>query len=161
MPPLASIGGEVSNADLAEALRRLGAPRELAALYLTDRMLERAQRSWSPRLLLNGVIRLAARSTAGVFVLLGLVVGYIIATSFFLAAILKPFAPTRVGLWRLAGGELSLRLGFGSSVPGDELLGWWIIPIGLAAAGGGVWIATWLVHEAIRRARRSPLPGTR
>lgn len=47
----------------------------------------------------------------------------------------KPFAPDRVGLWVLPDptGDLSLSLGrHGTGAAGHDVLGWWIIPIGLA-----------------------------
>jgi hypothetical protein len=42
-------------------------------------------------------------------------------------AALKPFHSDAAGLWRLADGELSLRMGFGLVPPRSmDLLGWWI-----------------------------------
>jgi hypothetical protein len=61
--------------------------------------------------------------------------GYFVAGAFFLCALLKPIYPKTAGLWSLADAgdlSLSLRLGVsGAPANGRELLGWWIVPLGL------------------------------
>ena len=74
-----------------------------------------------------------------------------------LAAVRKPMAPDRVGLWQLGADTYSLRLGFGQPAAGRELLGWWIVPIGLLAGAACLWLTTRLGRRAIHRLRRSPL----
>jgi hypothetical protein len=70
------------------------------------------------------------------------VVGYMFGASFFLAALIKPFNP-RVGLWMLDNHAYSLALGFTDYRPqGHELLGWSLIPIGLALGGGTILLTT-------------------
>ena len=68
--------------------------------------------------------------------LLGAITGYFLGVVFILVAVLKPFHPETAGLWtsRDASGDLSLsvHMGFGyAPVSGHEVLGWWIVPIGL------------------------------
>jgi uncharacterized membrane protein len=147
---------------LPEILDRLGSPEELASLYVTDRLLVRASRPGSPWLLARGLFRWASVSVAGSVALLGLVIGYVVAGSFFVAALVKPFAPGRAGLWRLAGGEISLRLGLVASPPpaGEELLGFWIVPLGLLLGSAAAWLTARLARGAIRRFRPgSPVPS--
>lgn len=139
-------------------LAALGSPEELAAGYLADDLLERASRGWSPLLLLRGLLRWATLSAAGVFVFIGCVVGYFLGGSFMLCAILKPLHPQTAGLWRLADEansySFSLRLGFGT-VPagGRELLGWWIVPLGLLIGGGSCFLTTQIALWCARRYR--------
>jgi membrane protease YdiL (CAAX protease family) len=74
---------------------------------------------------------------ASPFILAG---GYFLSACFLLAALHKPFAPARVGLWQL-GDEFSLHLGFGTGplpTTGIELLGWWLVPAGILLGSAGV-----------------------
>lgn len=141
---------EESGPDVAATLARLGTPAELATLYAVDR-------SSSPTILVRGLFRWAKVSIGGFFALIGVVVGYGLTISFFLAALIKPFAPHRTGVWWLAGDEISLRLGLGGSPPtyGHEVLGWWIVPIGLAAGALVLWatprFGRWAVRRFLRR----------
>lgn len=144
-------------------LERLGAPEELAALYRADRQLERAldpaASGFSPWRLVAGVARWATVSVAGGFALLLLVAGYWVAVSFCIAAVTRLFAPGRVGLFRLTGGEYSLRLGLLAPPPAgsQELLGFWIVPLGALAGGAVYWVTTRLVRSVAGRWRRRPI----
>jgi uncharacterized membrane protein len=151
-------GREPTEAELTAVLARLGSPSALAASYRADRLLQEAARSRSPWRLLTGLSRLAAWSVAGGFALCGAVFGYVLAASFFLAAIVKPFRPERAGLFR-ADDTLSLHLGLsGSAAPmGEELLGWWIVPLGVLLGGMAYGLTVSFARWAIRRYRRRPL----
>jgi hypothetical protein len=88
--------------------------------------------------ILDSLFRWASLSIVGFFVLLGAITGYFLGVVFLLVAALKPFHPETAGLWasRDASGDLALsvHLGFGyAPVGGREVLGWWIVPIGLLA----------------------------
>lgn len=154
--------GEPGDGALEAILERLGTPQDLAAMYHADRHLERALdstgRGFRPWRLVTGVARWASVSLAGAGALLLLLLGYWVAVSFCIAAATKLFAPGRVGLFRLPGGEYSLRLGFSGSPPpaGEELLGFWIIPIGIVAGGAVYWATTRLVRAAAGRWRQRP-----
>lgn len=148
---------------ITQTLARLGSPAELAALYVTDRLLADAGKGGSPWLLLRAVWRWAATSVIGGLALLGLVAGYLVAASFFLAALVKPFAPERVGLWRLNGEDFSLRLGLVAArqSQGVEILGWWIVPLGLLLGAGAGWLTPRAARWAIRRLRPTSLTQAR
>ena len=139
------MNGELTDAAVATALERLGRPEELAAMYVAENIVTRAEKSFSPWLVLKGIVRWAGISSAGVFVFLGSIVGYALAVAFGISALMKPFAPSRVGLWHLNGDpdnfSLVLGLGSGSPPPGTELLGWWIMPLGLLI-GIGLFLLT-------------------
>ncbi len=112
-------------------------------MFLAETIVARAEHSFSPWLVLQGIVRWAALSSAGLFVLMTSFVGYALAAVFTFCALRKPFAPARVGLWRLdsPADSFSLTLGFGAPPAGTELLGWWMIPLGLAV-GPGLFLLT-------------------
>jgi len=150
--------GELTEASVLSALDSLGRPQDLAAMYLAENIVARAQGSFSPWLILKGVFRWAALSSAGVFVLLGSLVGYALAAGFTLCALRKPFAPGRVGLWQTGPDNFSLTLGFDAPPLGNELLGWWIVPLGLLMGTGLFLLTARLGLWGLRRFHRlSPL----
>ncbi len=160
----ASAGGEVTAGGVDAAIAGLGSPEELAGQYMTDALLARAEASRSPVRILESLFRWGSLSVAGFFVLMGSVLGYFLGVVFILVALLKTIHPHSAGLWILPDGtgdyQFSLRLGFGG-VPagGREVLGWWIVPIGLAL---GFWLvmlttrfALWCVGQ-YRKSRVLP-----
>ena len=119
----ASIGGQLTPGSVASVLTDLGSPEELARQYVTDDLLVRAQVTRSPWLVLRSLFRWASLSFVGLCILTFSVLGYFLAGSFALCAMLKPIHPQTAGLWLLPSPEddysFSLRLGF-SSPPGTQ-----------------------------------------
>lgn len=154
--------GEATATGVDAALAALGSAEELANEYMTHNLLARAAASRSPVRILESLFRWASLSVAGFFVLVGSMIGYFLGIVFMLVAALKPFHPQTAGLWLLrdsAGdAEISLRLGFGS-VPGAgrDVLGWWIVPIGLLAGCAVVMLTTRFALWCARQYRRSHL----
>ena len=108
-------------------LRLLGTPEELAARYSTESMLTRASRSFSPWLLLRTCWRWAKVGVKGTLAFLLALFGYTTAVALTVTLFLKPFMPSRVGVW--IGPE-----GFNVGVPSHpeqmhELLGQWFGPV--------------------------------
>jgi hypothetical protein len=156
----AASSGEQRGAAVEAALTSLGSPEELAREYVTDELLARAEVSRSPWQLLDSLFRWASMSVAGFYVLLGSIVGYFMGTAFILVAALKPFHPETAGLWlsRDATGErtFSLRMGFGTVPAGmREVLGWWIVPIGLLVGCGWLIGTTRVALWCARQYRKS------
>jgi HAAS len=152
----ASVGGDINVARVEAALAALGTPEELARQYVTDDLLARAEASRSPLLILNSLLRWAGLSVAGAFVLLGTFIGYFLAVVFALVALLKPLHPHTAGLWMLSGNEYSIRLGFAGAPAGArEVLGWWIVPIGLFLGYGLFLLTTRFALWSVRQYRRS------
>jgi hypothetical protein len=152
--------GEVTAATVDSALAALGSPEELASQYLTDALLSRAEISRSPVRILEGLFRWASLSIAGFLVMFGSIFGYFLGIVFVLCALLKPFHSETAGLWisRDSGNDLSIsiRLGFGNvPVNKQEVLGWWIVPIGLLAGCGLVMLTTRFALWCVRRYRQS------
>jgi Protein of unknown function (DUF1700) len=151
---------EVTVGGVDATLSALGSPEQLAGEYLTDNLLARAEISRSPARILGILFRLASLSMAGFLVFLSSIVGYILGIAFVLCAVLKPIHPHTAGLWIYpAGGAdstISLRLGFGSAPPdGRDVLGWWIVPIGLVVGCGLVMLTTRFALWCVRRYRKS------
>jgi uncharacterized membrane protein len=158
----AAAGGEVSVAGVDAALAALGSPEDLARDYITDAMLARADATRSPIWVIDSLFRWASLSLAGFVVLVGSVIGYFIGGVFLLLAVLKPFHPHTAGLWvwRDSTGGLvtSLRLGFASAPEGArEILGWWIVPLGLIVGCALVTLTTHFALWCARQYRRSRL----
>jgi len=156
----AAASGQVTAAGVDAALAGLGSPEELASQYMTDDLLARAESSRSPLRILESLFRWASLSVAGFLVLLGSIAGYFLGVVFFLCAALKPFHPHSAGLWILpdsAGdASISLRLGFGSAPAGGrEVLGWWIVPLGLVVGCGLVMLTTRFALWCARQYRKS------
>jgi hypothetical protein len=133
-----AVAGGMTGGAVDAALESLGSPEELAREYVTDELLARAEVSRSPLRILDSLFRWASLSIAGFLVLLGSVTGYLLGVVFLLVAALKPFHPETAGVWasRDASGDLSLsvHMGFGyAPLVGREVLGWWIVPLGLLA----------------------------
>ncbi len=161
---------------LAKILRAVGDPKELAAEYRTQTILHRASRSTSPWLMLRATLRWARKGTLGVIAFFTMVVGYGCTAVFFLSAMLKPFFPSRVGLWLAPehtlsfgfwNGRLSATEIYGISVrppvsfvlgtlsptngPVRELLGPWLIPVAILCGLLCLFATTFLVRSLIRR----------
>jgi HAAS domain-containing protein len=135
--------GALASEEVAATLERLGPPLELASKYRMESLAKRAQRTRSPWLVLRTIFHWAGLSLNGAWVLLVSLMGYALAAAFLISAIAKPFNPQRVGLWRLDDPEASwsLHLGFREAPHGTEVLGWWMVPLGLLV-GSGVFLVT-------------------
>jgi len=144
---LDKVEGRVSPAAVEAAIAELGSPREIARLNITERVVARAEARRTPLSVLGGVVRLAGLSAYGLFAFLVSVLGYGSALAFLATAAVKPFAWDRAGLWitRNAPDDYiaSWHLGITDNPRlGHEILGVWIIPIGIVAGLLAGWL-TW------------------
>lgn len=151
-------GGEPSRAELRHVLARLGSPAELAAQYrdaplpVTPDRASCVRAGWER-------VRWRVMNAAGVLPLLAV---WLLGACLLIAALHKPLAPERVGLWRLDGDEISLHLGFRAApAAGEELLGWWIVPLGLLAGAGAGWLALRVALLSLRLVRERLAPRYR
>jgi hypothetical protein len=147
---------------VSETLESLGSPEQLAGEYLTDNLLARAEVSRSPMRILAVLFRWASLSIAGFLVFLSSIAGYFLGMAFVLCALLKPIHPQTAGLWIIPtdaeGTTISLRLGFGSPpLDARDVLGWWIVPIGLIVGCGLAMLTTRFALWCVRRYRLSSL----
>jgi hypothetical protein len=144
------------------AIAELGTPREVARLNVTERVVAHIEIHRSPLSVLWGVMRLAGLSVYGFFVFLVSFTGYGVALSLLVMAAVKPFLPDHAGLWWTPDAKFGHTLSLGVVFPapgGQELLGWWIIPVGIL---GGLLIG-WLTWRfgifSVRYMRRSAQRG--
>lgn len=155
--------GDPSPQQIASALSALGSPRQLALRYHTDEMLERAQLSRSPGLILRSFMRGASLGLGGIAVFMLSGVGYCIGGVIFVMGLLKAFIPKRAGLNIDYSPGHSLSAGFGAgSGPhaGHDPIGLWLIPICLVLGGGILFLTFRFSLWALRfftRPRRVPI----
>ena len=144
-----------SGATIDDVLARLGTADDLGSRYIADAVLARAEVSRTPIRVLEALFRWATFSAAGILVLIATLIGYLVGGSLLLCAILKPFHPQTAGLWQIPDG-VSLRLGFGTPPPGSvDLLGWWIVPIGLIVGVAAIALTTRFALVCVRAYRAS------
>lgn len=142
---------------MEEALRSLGDPVELAKTYQAENRMVRAECSRSPLVILEG-LRHTTRTRLGRVAATALyLLGYINLFILWAAAAEKLITPSRGGLWYVPGDSWSLTLViFDYPPPGArELLGWWLVPIGLLAGWGVKVLTDRLAQWWIARYRRS------
>lgn len=136
-------------------LRALGDPVDVAKAYRADNAMAQAECVCSPLVILQA-LRHTSKSRWGCFVITAL---YCFAYTFVVillsAAIVKILAPAHTGLFYTPGNLLSFHLIVdGSPPPGArELLGWWLVPIGLVAGLSLRYPIDWVAQWWIRRYR--------
>jgi hypothetical protein len=156
------VAGNLSVKAVEAAIAELGAPREVARLNVTERVAAELETNRSPLRVLHAVGRLASLSVYGLFAFLVSFTGYAAAAAFLITAAVKPFAWRRAGLWRLPDGpdKYSWALGLTDNPHrGQELLGGWIMPIGLAAGLLLGWLTWRFGIFSVRRMRRAARRG--
>jgi uncharacterized membrane protein len=148
-------GGDRGDSErLPQILCELGSPEDIGALYRTEALVARARATFSPVLILGSAVRLATKSLIGFLSLMLGLVGYVTAAGFLWCAGAKPFLPDRIGLWRS-----QYRFSMGIIPPSEhaqELLGWWIIPVGLILGITVIVVTTALLRWMLRYALPAP-----
>lgn len=150
------VGGEagLTETSVQAALDGLGPARTLGAGYLGRSMAATVEKSRSPWRVLGAAYRLASFSVGAFALFLVSLLGYAIGAGLIATALLKPFMPDQTGLWISGkGGDLHISLGVLDRpyTPHAELLGFWIIPIGLVL-GAVLLVLTWRLGLASVRA---------
>jgi uncharacterized membrane protein len=145
--------GELTEARLVEILKALGRPEEIAPLYQVDSVVAKARGSLSPRVVLRGIHRWSVVSAWGLVLFIIGIVGYSTGLSLMLSAVAKIISPDRVGAW-VGGGHFVIGTLFDPNA--RDVLGWWLVPIGLAVGAlivfGTMRLLRWTLRFAhIRR----------
>ena len=143
--------GEMTDANIVAILKALGKPEDIAPLYHSEALVARARSSFSPVLIVQTVFRWATISIAGFVTFMAGLVGYCLGFGLLITALLKPFSPDRVGLWIYGG---NFELGMRTTAAAGEILGWWIIPLGLLLGALFLVLTTRLLRWALRFASR-------
>jgi uncharacterized membrane protein len=141
-------------------LARLGTPAELAAEYRDGQLIRAASRSLSPVTLLRATLRVATKGVTGILVFFCAVFGYFTGGTFVIAAIVKPFAPSHVGVftnttktvWQKTG---QVSAGIQTTItPRHDILGWWIIPLCLIGGSILLIVTTLAIRAFLRLSQR-------
>jgi uncharacterized membrane protein len=136
-------GSEVSR--ISEAIEKLGNPDDFVPLWVEERLLDGAQPGQTSRNLFS-LLRSNARKGASQFAFSMLVgFGYLLSFYFFVMAVLKIFFPENIGL-HLAPNGIPI-LGYVDVDEFSEVLGYWLIPIGLSAT----FLLQYLLNKLVRR----------
>ncbi len=148
-------GGEES---MRASIAALGEPEQIAGQYLTQSLFSRTAATRSPVLMAQSLFHWATLSLQGFAVAFVSLLLYFIGGSCLLMALLKPFRPDRVGVWKAPAGTpgghgLQLML-HGAPPAGEDLLGWWIVPLGLLLGLSIIVVTYRLDLLAIRNLRR-------
>jgi hypothetical protein len=151
------VAGQPTPNQVEAAIGALGSPREVARVNLTERVGAEVEEDRSPLTVLRGIGRLAGLSVYGAFAGLVSFTGYVLSAGFVITAISKLFNRSNAGLWRVpsASDDYSYSFGVIPNQRGQELLGWWIIPIALAAALILGWLTWRFGIFSVRLMRRS------
>lgn len=149
------VGSSDPQSAVERVLGLLGTPEQLARRYRTECQLRRASRSFSPWLLLRTCSNWAKTGVKGTLAFLIALFGYAMALGLTISIFVKPFMPSRMGLW--IGPE-----GFNVGIPSHpeamhELLGNYFIPV-IAAAAFAFAIGTthalrWMIRKRSPRQR--------
>ncbi|MGA2672867.1 MAG: DUF1700 domain-containing protein [Terracidiphilus sp.] len=146
---------EESGASVETILARLGPAKELAAQYRDGLLIRKASRSHSPLVLLRATLRLATKSVFGIFVLFCGIFGYSFGAGFVVIALAKTIVPAHAGAWVQDGRLVSMgAFIYGVSPQAHEVLGMWIIPLGLIAGSLTLLLTTFLIRTSLRVSQR-------
>jgi uncharacterized membrane protein len=142
-------------ASVESVLLRLGPAEDLAAQYRDGLLMRRASRSVSPLLLLRAALRLATKSVSGIFVFFCSVFGYAFGAGFVFIALAKSIVPAHAGAW-VQDGRLVAMGAFEYGIPpsAHEILGVWIIPLGLIAGSLTLVLTTFLIRNSLKLSQR-------
>jgi hypothetical protein len=123
--------GDSEAVRLLNAIDKIGDPEEYIKPMVAYMLLSSASRTLNPKTIIKGLYYNIFEGIKHLFVSLFYVVGYLTAITFGSMAILKLFFPKNVGFFIYKSG------GYAFGVIGDpinvrtEILGYWIIPIGI------------------------------
>lgn len=140
---------------MLRAIERMGPPDAYAGALLVEARLRAATRGFQPREVFAGLLQRMALGMGGALGGLLFALGYLMLLIVAIAVLAKPFVPES-GLWLHPGGgwSLSLHAHEGSR----EVLGWWLVPVGLAILALGWTLLNrtlrWLLNVESRRSRR-------
>jgi uncharacterized membrane protein len=146
-----------SKASLDSVLTGLGPAEELAQQYQTGLLVQRAQKSISPLVILRAALRWATMGVEGFLVFCIALLGYATGVLFLLLALLKPILPAYTGFWVGPNqAAFSIRMGGTMTNPASpvhEVLGWWLIPVCLVLGSLSLALTTKLLQFLMRRFR--------
>lgn len=136
---------------LLEAMEQLGEPEEYLQSIVADRLILNATKSYLPGDLIGGLVYRLRISIKQALVSLAFGLGYFISFLFLLMGGLKFVMPNRVGLFEKADGTMVLGI-LEASNNFHDVLGFWIVPIGMAISVSFYVILTRLLRRSVKTA---------
>jgi uncharacterized membrane protein len=115
---------------LLNAIEKMGEPEEYLKPMVADKLLNKASNTMSPLIILKGLYYYIYGGIKRFVVSFSFIMGYILTLCFLLIAILKFFMPNSIGLFLYPHGGIKLGLGIPAGAAKD-ILGYWIVPIGI------------------------------
>lgn len=146
----AEANGELTEDRLVAILKALGRPDEIAPLYHADAVVARARGSFSPRVVMRGIQRWSTVSFWGFAVFVLGIVGYVAGAELIFVVVSKIFVSSQVGVWV---GPRAFNIGVNHDPAAREVLGWWLVPVGLAGGAALVVATTRVLRWTLRFAR--------
>ena len=142
---------EESGATVETVLARLGPVEELAEQYRDGLLIRKASRSISPIVLLRAALRMTTKGVFGIFVFTCGLFGYSFGVGFLVVAFAKIIAPAHTGAW-VQDGQLVAAGAFEYGLPplAHEVLGIWIIPLGLTLGSLLLLLTNYLIRKSLR-----------
>jgi len=139
-----------TEADCRSVLQALGTPEEITRQYRLERIMTRSAWKVSPIAILRTTVRWALTGVQGFSVFMVALVGYLIALSFYLSALLKPFFPLNVGFYV---GDHGMTIATWPAPGGAPLLDDYFIPICIIVGYLLTLGTTLLIRFVLRRIR--------
>ncbi|HEV2645934.1 MAG TPA: DUF1700 domain-containing protein [Acidobacteriaceae bacterium] len=138
---------------VAATLAALGTPQELADRYRTPELIERARLARSPKYVLRRTMRRLGRGLLGLLLFSVAALGCSLGCWLFLLGFIKLMSPRTTGVYGVwTKHDISFNWQFGSSPnKPNELLGWWLVPIGILLGGAILLLTFRLGYWSIRR----------
>ena len=148
---MASVDRGSEDDRLAIALARLGDPVDFLRPLSTDRLLAKGTRGFRPLALARGLGSMAAEGGRAAVIGLTFLILYSALGTFVAMAVLKPFLPAHVGLYRTSVGQIDFGV-VALEPAGQDLLGWATIPVSMALAAATWWLLGRLLSHVRGRA---------
>jgi uncharacterized membrane protein len=138
-----------SDDDCRTVLKALGTPEEIARQYRVELLLSRSAWRIAPWKVLRTLFRWTLTGIQGYIVFVMALIGYTLAASFYVTALLKPLFPHNVGVF-VSGEGINLAR-FPDPPMGTELLGFYYIPIAVVVGYLFTFITTLAIRFVVRR----------
>lgn len=131
---------------LRDALAKLGRPIEILRPALAESYLSQGAQNFNPVTISKGLFHTLLAGGGRMLAGFAFAIGYLFIAIFVAIALAKPFWDEHVGVFRYADGTMAA--GFvARGAAGEELLGWWFIPVALILAA----LIYFLLTKGLRR----------
>jgi len=138
----------ISDEDCRAVLKALGTPDEIARQYRMELILKRSSWKISPLTVLRTALRWTVAGVQGYLVFVVALVGYLVAASLYLTALLKPFFPHNIGMYV---SDRGINLASFPVQHGHDVMGNYYIPFAVLVGYLFTFGTTLLIRFLVRR----------